>query len=84
MYKKAAQIGIKDIDRQFMAYLLTKCEDIDKSEANINKKVNDPVVQCKLQEQVEKIRKVLSANNDTQVNIENILPDEDLYFLLNR
>jgi len=77
-------VGIKDLDKDFIGFLLKKCNDIDKNEQNIRKKVNDPIIQCKLSEHVEKIRKVLSANNDTQVNIENILPDEDLYFLLNR
>jgi len=47
-----------------MTFLLKKCDGIDKSDQSIQNRVNDPIVQCKLLEHVEKIRKVLSANND--------------------
>lgn len=46
--------------------------------------MNNTRILSKLYEVIEKTRKVLSANNECQINIENIVDDQDLYFMLSR
>lgn len=82
LHSSSSPLGIKSLDLLFIRLLLSKSRDIPAHQ--IDHIMASSNSMAKLQELVEKSRKVLSANLECQVNCENLLQDIDLYFLVTR